>query len=208
MGYADAVRIALERTTENRVETTWYDTFESPRKGAGARSHAVEPGPVPSPETVAAGHRMLIDSRTIDVAAPPDRVFAVVERVGGAAGWPAGNIFWRIRGVIDRLVGGVGMRLGRRDQERLRVGDALDFWRVEVVDRPRTLRLRAEMRVPGLAWLQYDVEPTERGSRLRQTAYFDPHGPGGYAYWYCLLPVHVPIFIQTVRVLGRRAAAG
>ena len=150
---------------------------------------------------------MLIDRRAAEIEAPPERVFAVIERVGGAAGWPAGNVFWRIRGVIDRLVGGVGMRLGRRDQERLRVGDALDFWRVEVVDRPRTLRLRAEMRVPGLAWLQYEVEPTETGSRLLQTAFFDPHGPAGYAYWYLLLPVHVPIFIQTVRVLSRRAAA-
>lgn len=207
MGYADAVRLALERTSENRVETTWYDTFESPRKGPAARSHAIEPGPVPPPETVTGGRRLLVDRRSADVAAPPDRVFAVVERVGGAAGWPAGNVFWRIRGLIDRMVGGVGMRLGRRDQERLRVGDALDFWRVEVVDRPRTLRLRAEMRVPGLAWLQYEVEPTASGSRLVQTAYFDPHGPGGYAYWYLLLPVHVPIFIRTVTVLARRAEA-
>jgi hypothetical protein len=162
---------------------------------------------VPSPETVVGGRRLLIDRRTADVVASPDRVFAVIERVGGPAGWPAGNIFWRIRGVMDRMVGGVGMRLGRRDQEHLRVGDALDFWRVEIVDRPRRLRLRAEMRVPGLAWLQYDVEPTAAGSRLVQTAYFDPHGVSGYAYWYLLLPVHIPIFAQTVRVLARRAQA-
>ena len=99
------------------------------------------------------------------------------------------------------------MRLGRRDNERLRVGDALDFWRVEALDRPRLLRLRAEMRVPGRAWLQYEVEPASLGSRLTQTAYFDPSGLAGYAYWYLLLPVHDPIFRVTVRVLARRASA-
>jgi hypothetical protein len=93
---------------------------------------------------------------------------------------------------MDRLVGGVGMRLGRRDPDHLRVGDALDFWRVEEVRRPGLLRLRAEMKVPGRAWLQYEVMPAEGGSRLVQTAFFEPKGLPGLAYWYVLYPVHGP----------------
>jgi uncharacterized protein YndB with AHSA1/START domain len=154
---------------------------------------------------LAADGRLLRDRQSLEIAAPPERVFAEVERVGGSRGWPAANMLWRLRGHIDRIVGGVGMRLGRRDTDRLRVGDALDFWRVEALDRPRLLRLRAEMRVPGRAWLQFEVEPTPAGSRLTQTAYFHPSGLAGYAYWYLLLPVHDPIFRFTVRALARRA---
>ena len=148
---------------------------------------------------------MLSDRRFRGIPAAADRVFAEVERLGGSAGWPAANLLWRLRGLIDRLVGGIGMRFGRRDQTRLRVGDAVDFWRVEALDRPRLLRLRAEMRVPGQAWLRYEVETTDEGSRLIQTAYFVPHGLPGYAYWYLLLPIHGPIFRAMVRVLARRA---
>ena len=100
---------------------------------------------------------MIVERRGRVVAAPPERVFAEVERLGGDAGWPYANVLWRIRGLVDRLVGGVGMRLGRRDPDHLRVGDALDFWRVEELRRPTLLRLRAEMKVPGRAWLQYEV---------------------------------------------------
>jgi uncharacterized protein YbjT (DUF2867 family) len=201
LGYEEMIRLALERTVENRVETTWFDTFET-RAGRPPLD-----GPASSPEALATERRMLIDRQSLEIAAPPERVFAEVERVGGAAGWPAANALWRIRGLVDRIVGGVGMRLGRRDTERLRLGDALDFWRVEALDRPHLLRLRAEMRIPGRAWLQYEVEPTPVGSRLTQTAYFDPSGPAGYAYWYLLLPLHDPIFRVTVRVLARRATA-
>lgn len=117
---------------------------------------------------------MIIERRHRIVRVSPERLFAEVERLGGRAGWPYGNFLWRIRGFLDRLVGGVGMRLGRRSPTELRVGDALDFWRVEAVDRPTMLRLRAEMRVPGRAWLQYEVTETPRGSRLEQTAFFEP----------------------------------
>ncbi len=112
-----------------------------------------------------------------------------------------------MRGVADRLVGGVGMRLGRRNPTRLREGDALDFWRVEEIRRPELLRLRAEMRVPGRAWLQYEVVPVDGGSRLVQTAFFEPKGLPGLAYWYLLYPVHGLIFRGTVRELARRATA-
>jgi len=105
-------------------------------------------------------------------------------------------------------VGGVGMRLGRRDPEHLRTGDALDFWRVEVIRRPEVLRLRAEMRVPGRAWLQYEVLPDGHGSRLVQSAFFEPKGVAGLAYWYLLYPAHAVIFRGTVRALARRSLAG
>ncbi len=146
-----------------------------------------------------------MERRGRSVAASPEQVFAEVERLGGNAGWPYANILWRVRGLLDRLVGGVGMRLGRRDPDHLRVGDALDFWRVEEVQRPSLLRLRAEMKVPGRAWLQYEVTPTERGSRIVQTAFFEPKGLPGLGYWYVLYPVHGLIFRGTVRVLAQRA---
>jgi hypothetical protein len=130
-----------------------------------------------------------------------------VERLGGQGGWPYANVLWRIRGLVDRLIGGVGMRLGRRDPERLRVGDALDFWRVEEVRRPSLLRLRAEMKVPGRAWLQYELVPRDGGTRIVQTAFFEPKGLPGLAYWYGLYAVHGLIFRGTVRALARRAAA-
>ena len=149
--------------------------------------------------------RLLTDRREREVAATPDRVFAEVERLGGTAGWPSADPLWRLRGRIDRLVGGVGMRSGRRDAARVEVGDVVDFWRVEALERPRLLRLRAEMRVPGRAWLQFSVEPTARGSRLLQLASFDPDGIAGYAYWYLLLPIHLPIFRGMVRTLAERA---
>jgi len=153
------------------------------------------------------GRRTLSDRREREIGASPERVFAEVERLGGPAGWPSGNILWRIRGLIDRGVGGVGMRRGRRHPEELRVGEALDFWRVEALERPRLLRLRAELRVPGRAWLQFSVDPTPTGSRLIQVARFDPDGVAGYLYWYLLLPVHLPIFRGMVRALAERATA-
>ena len=148
---------------------------------------------------------MIVERRERAIAASPEVVFREIERVGGRGGWPYANVLWRLRGLMDRIVGGVGMRLGRRDPDKLRVGDALDFWRVEEVRRPGLLRLRAEMRVPGRAWLQYEVTPTAGGSRLVQTAFFEPKGVPGLVYWYLLYPVHGLIFRGTVRVLADRA---
>jgi hypothetical protein len=149
--------------------------------------------------------RRLIDRRSVDCESPPEDVFAEIERLGGAAGWPAGNPLWRLRGHIDSAVGGVGMRRGRLHPERLEAGDYLDFWRVEEIDRPRLLRLRAELRLPGQAWLQFEVEPRDRGARLLQSAIFDPGGIAGYAYWYALLPVHSSIFRGMINALAARA---
>jgi hypothetical protein len=117
------------------------------------------------------------------------------------------NWAWEIRGLMDRLTGGVGLRRGRRDPDRLRIGDALDFWRVEDVEPGRQIRLRAEMKVPGKAWLQFQAKPHEDGqSLLTQTAFFAPKGLLGWLYWYALYPFHAMIFSGMIDEIARRAA--
>jgi len=189
--FVEALQRAIDRTDGHDVESTWFDALATPDKE--------------SLSSVTSGEGMIVERRQRNVAASPEQVFAEVERVGGDTGWPYANPLWRIRGLMDRVVGGVGMRLGRRDPDHLRVGDALDFWRVEEIRRPSLLRLRAEMKVPGRAWLQYEVRPTDTGSRLVQTAFFEPKGLPGLAYWYVLYPVHGLIFRGTIRVLAERA---
>ena len=189
--YETALQAAFDRTDRHAGASTWFDSLDSPGR---------EELP-----TLSSREGMIIERRRRFVPVPADRLFAEVERLGGRAGWPYANLLWRTRGFFDRLVGGVGMRLGRRSPTELRVGDALDFWRVEAVERPTLLRLRAEMRVPGRAWLQYEVTETARGSRLEQTAFFEPKGLPGLAYWYLLYPIHGLIFRGVVRRLARRA---
>jgi hypothetical protein len=191
--FVEALAQAIDRIDRHDVVSTWFDALAGSDR-AGLSSVISREG-------------MIVERRGRVVAAPPERVFAEVERLGGDAGWPYANVLWRIRGYVDRLLGGIGMRLGRRDPDHLRVGDALDFWRVEEVRRPTLLRLRAEMKVPGRAWLQYEVTATEGGSRLVQTAFFEPKGLPGLAYWYALYPVHGLIFRGTVRVLAKRSSA-
>jgi uncharacterized protein YbjT (DUF2867 family) len=190
--YVDALQQAIDRTDRHDVESTWFDALAT-RDRASLSSSASHEG-------------MIVERRQRTLAATPERVFAEVERLGGRSGWPSANLLWRVRGLLDRAVGGVGMRLGRRDPVRLRVGDALDFWRVEEIRRPELLRLRAEMKVPGRAWLQFEIIPTGGGSRLVQTAFFEPKGLPGLAYWYLLYPVHGLIFRGMVRELATRAA--
>ena len=149
--------------------------------------------------------RELVHRREATVEASPELVFAELERMGGAHGWPYADVLWQLRGWIDRLVGGVGMRGHPDIRGGLTAGQTLDFWTVEAVDRPTRLRLRAEMRLPGAAWLEYDVEGGATSSRLTQTARFVPRGIAGRLYWYGLLPVHVAIFRGMVRRLSGRA---
>jgi uncharacterized protein YbjT (DUF2867 family) len=151
----------------------------------------------------------IVDSRAVMVKALPGEAFAPVRRIGGARGWYCGNALWRLRGFLDLLVGGIGMRRGRRDPEVPHPGDALDFWRVETYEPDRLLRLAAEMKLPGRAWLQFEVTAQTGGvSEIRQTAIFDPAGLAGLLYWYALYPLHAIIFRGMLAGIAARAASG
>jgi uncharacterized protein YbjT (DUF2867 family) len=151
----------------------------------------------------------IVDSRAVIVNVSPSAAFAPVRRIGGAQGWYCGNALWRLRGFLDLLVGGIGMRRGRRDPEALHPGDALDFWRVEAYEPDRLLRLAAEMKVPGRAWLQFEVTPQRGGAaEIRQTAIFDPAGLAGLLYWYALYPLHAVIFRGMLAGIADRASDG
>ncbi len=189
----DAIARALVSEDREFAETRWSDALSSggtPRSWGGQRF----------------GSR-LIDSRAVTVAVPPDHAFAPVRRIGGKTGWYYGNWLWSLRGFLDLLVGGVGVRRGRRDPEELSVGDTLDFWRVELYERPQILRLYAEMKLPGRAWLEFEVTPCDEGSVIRQTAMFDPIGLFGMLYWYAVYPLHQFIFSGMLRNIADAAAS-
>jgi hypothetical protein len=135
-------------------------------------------------------------------------VAAICSSLGGERGWLAANNLWRVRGWMDSWVGGSGLRRGRRSASDLRVGDAVDFWRVEASEPDRLLRLRAEMRLPGRAWLQFEVQPRSSAtSTLVQTAFFEPRGVWGYFYWYAVAPFHALVFGATATRIVREAEA-
>ncbi len=191
IGVEEAIRRALSAEERQFEATRWSDALSSAgetRSWGGTRF----------------GPRRL-DSRTVTVNVPPEAAFAPIARIGGRTGWYAWNGLWRIRGFLDLLVGGVGLRRGRPSPTDLHVGDALDFWRVEVFEPGRRLRLRAEMKVPGRAWLEFEVRPEGTGSRIRQTAIFDPVGLSGRLYWYALWPVHHLVFGGMLRGIARAA---
>jgi hypothetical protein len=198
INYEESVKLALKRMEEGRIETIWSDALSSSLGDQGPVRLAHEQG-------------MLIERRHETVNASPDSVFRTFTGIGGERGWPAYTSLWQLRGALDRLVGGVGMRRGRRHPDQLREGDALDFWRVEAIEPNRMLRLRAEMKVPGKAWLQFEVRPaTQSGAGstrtdLVQTAYFASRGLFGQIYWYSLYPLHGLIFGKMVSNIGRQA---
>jgi uncharacterized protein YbjT (DUF2867 family) len=179
-----AIANALANEDREFAETRWSDAIS-----AGG----TDPSQFGGYGGVRRGRR-LADSREYEVDVPPAEAFAPIRRIGGTTGWYASDWLWRLRGFIDLLGGGVGMRRGRRDPERLRVGDSVDWWRVETYEPDQLLRLRAEMKLPGRAWLEFEVRPTERGSTIRQTAVFDPSGLLGLIYWYGVYPLHVAVF--------------
>ena len=146
-----------------------------------------------------------VDSRAAWVDCTAEQAFRPISQIGGDAGGYYGNRLWRLRGLLDIAVGGPGLRPGRRDPESVMPGDALDFWRVEEVEPNRLLRLAAEMRLPGRAWLQFEVTPEGGGSLIRQTALFDPVGLAGLLYWYALWGIHQMVFAGMLRSIARAA---
>lgn len=151
--------------------------------------------------------RQLVDSRWVRVPVEPHHAFAPIQRIGGRNGWYAFNRLWTLRGALDLLAGGVGTRRGRRHPSELAIGDTLDFWRVEAFEPDRLLRLRAEMRLPGQAWLQFRVDGEADGSLIRQTAFFEPHGLRGHAYWLAMTPFHQFMFRAMLRRIASLAEA-
>jgi hypothetical protein len=184
-GLQEAIERALHNEDQELAETRWSDALSSA-------------GPERAWGGVQLGTR-LVDSQVAQVGAPPQVAFQPIRRIGGSNGWYFANFLWRIRGALDLLVGGVGLRRGRRDPDGLSVGDTLDFWRVEAFEPNRRLRLQAEMKLPGRAWLEFEVAGDSTGSTIRQTAIFDPRGLSGLMYWYALYPVHEWIFSGMLR---------
>ena len=205
-GFDDAVRLALARVREATVETRWS---EAAFPGTSAQPWPGDPD--------WSGGTLFSDVRECVVPVAPERVWAVLDAIGGQNGWYSLPMAWWARGVIDRAVGGVGLRRGRRNPDRLAVGDAVDFWRVEERIPGRLLRLRAEMRLPGLAWLEFTLEPAEPpagsgqntpqppSTLLRQRALFHPRGLAGHAYWKGIAPFHAVVFGAMVRNIAAAA---
>ncbi|MGM7644958.1 SDR family oxidoreductase [Nocardia sp. JW2] len=187
--YGRAVELALTRIRNAEVPTRWSD----------ASTYGAPSDPLPTDPDWSGGS-LYEDVREHHTSADPDTVWAVIESIGGENGWYSFPLAWSLRGWIDRVAGGVGLRRGRKHPRRLHSGEALDWWRVEYIDRPHLLRLRAEMRVPGLAWLELGVEPAPKGgSRYRQRAIFQPHGLAGHLYWKAISPFHSAVFGGMVR---------
>jgi len=195
ISYQEAVHDALVQLETGEVATAWSDALVTSQ------------GDLP-PVRLTTEQGMILERRTRRVDAPPDAVFRAFTGLGGSHGWLFANWAWQVRGRIDRLAGGIGLRRGRRHPREVRVGDALDFWRVEAIEPGRRMRLRAEMKLPGRAWLDFAVAPLPDGSsQLTQTAYFAPKGLAGHVYWYVQYPAHAMIFSGMIRRLAQRAEA-
>ncbi len=201
LGFDEAVALAVQRVRNSDVSTRW----------ASASVPGAPSDPLPTDPDWAGGS-LFVDERTRETTAAPDAVWRAVEGIGGERGWYSFPLAWQVRGLLDRAVGGVGLRRGRRNPDRLYVGDALDFWRVEEVEPGRLLRLRAEMRLPGLAWLEFHVEHDDSadGGRggptvLRQRATFAPRGLAGHAYWWSIVVFHGIVFGNMVKGIAGAA---
>jgi hypothetical protein len=190
-GIVDAIERALTHEDREFAASRWSDALSSS-------------GPEKSWGGVQFGSR-LIDSRSTTVAVAPETAFGPIRRIGGSAGWYFGDWLWSVRGFLDLLVGGVGVRRGRRDPEDVLPGDAIDFWRVESIVPNRRLRLRAEMKVPGRAWLEFEVEGRGNESTIRQTAVFDPIGLAGRLYWSGIYPLHALVFRRMLDAIAGHA---
>ncbi len=187
-----AINLALSRTTSNQVETRWSDAAVITAPWQKAQSDPDWAGEIT--------HR---DKREVLTDAPIDCVWKSIEQIGGETGWYGADFLWWARGVLDRIVGGVGLRRGRRDPKHLRVGDGLDFWRVEAIEKEKVLRLYAEMILPGKAWLEFRIASEDGKVRITQEATFSPRGLGGQLYWYLVLPLHAFVFPTMLRNIVR-----
>ncbi|WP_412737185.1 SDR family oxidoreductase [Krasilnikovia sp. MM14-A1259] len=197
LGFDESVRLALGKIRDANVETRW--------SSASGRDAAAEPLPS-DPEWSGGDH--YVDRRSRVVHAPADALWRVIESVGGEHGWYSFPLAWSVRGWLDRVIGGVGLHRGRRDRHRLRVGEALDWWRVEEIVPGRLLRLRAELKVPGRAWLEMTAAPDPADphrSVYRQRAVFLPRGLAGHAYWAAVLPFHGIVFSGMARNIAHSA---
>lgn len=196
MGYDESVRRALKDLDAKKVETTWLDS-------------TADTWDTDEPYTFVEERGMYIEQRTVEVDAKPETIFDKLSTIGGRNGWLVLNQLWILRGLADRLMGGVGNRWTRRDPMHLRVGDTLDFWRVENVQPAKLILLRAEMKLPGHGWLRFDLEPQPNGkTQLKQTAYFAPRGFAGWFYWQMLFIFHKVIYdgmIAQIKVLSEQA---
>lgn len=191
--YEEMLRMALDRIQNRNVISSWKDAFNSDTILPNSLDYVEVPI-----------HGCLIDRRTVEFSRPASEVIENVWNIGGNRGWYAANWMWGIRGVLDKMAGGVGLRRGRRDQKDLKSGDALDFWRVLVADKSAgRLLLYAEMKLPGEAWLEFKISETAAGNKvLAQTATFRPLGLWGRLYWYSLLPFHGFIFPKMAKSIS------
>ena len=193
ISYKEAVKIALRQNKEGKTETIWFNSYSSGSSNKKLPVHLIQK------------EGMIIEKRELALNATSEITFNILTSLGGKNGWYA-NILWKIRGYIDLAFGGVGLRRGRRSQNELITGDPLDFWRVEAIEKNKLLRLRAEMKLPGDAWLQFQTKDTNnKKSVLTQTAFFEPKGLWGLLYWYALYPLHGLIFRGMIRSIKMKA---
>jgi len=186
--------LALGRVSNDTVETSWSDALVTVQGDA-------------RPYKLTTIEGMMLEQRNLLVNLPANQIFRAYTGLGGERGWLFMNWAWEIRGWIDKLFGGVGLRRGRRHPDEIWVGEALDFWRVEALEMERLIRLRAEMKVPGKAWLEFRSIPQSDGKTLlTQTAYFAPRGLLGLLYWYLLYPIHGFIFSGMIKKIAIRAS--
>ena len=191
--YSSAIDSVIRDLDEGRIDTSWSDATDP---SDDEESHV----------RLESRQGVIIESRRRPVNATPAEVYKVLTGIGGRRGWFFANWTWSLRGMVDRLLGGAGLRRGRRHPDDLRVGDAIDFWRVESIESNRLIRLKAEMKLPGRAWLQYEIRESPNGTtQLEQTAAFIPKGLPGLLYWYGLYPVHAWIFSGLIKAIARRA---
>lgn len=192
--YIEAIKLAFARIEQNMVISSWKDAVNEPELYSRMNTHIQVPT-----------HGCLRDQRVLAIGKDCSRVIDNIWALGGDKGWYYGNWLWQIRGMIDRMVGGVGLRRGRTDPQKLHPGDALDFWRVLIADREdRRLLLFAEMKLPGEGWLEYKIDETDQGFQLKQTATFRPYGIRGRIYWYLMLPIHLFMFSNMAKSIATK----